>query len=191
MNEIKLRIDVIRGFLENDWNAHYLIATVECIALQFRKILELVALASLVANREEYAKQRTGFRKDWKANKIIEDLEKVNPWFYPIPTKPKRLANGDVSSLRQKSESDGYLTKDDYSILFDKCSDLLHATNPYAPTKNPYKRFMDDAPKWASKVVSLLEYHAIYSPKSGDVLYLVEMNGIDHPVRLIRLVKTD
>ena len=107
MNEIKLRIDVIQGFLENKWNAHYLVSTAECTALQFRKILELVALASLVANREEYAKQRTSFRTDWKANKIIKDLEKVNPWFYPNPTKPERLANGDVSSLRQKSESDG------------------------------------------------------------------------------------
>ena len=191
MNEIKLRIHVIQGFLTNEWNAHYLISTAECIALQFRKTLELVALGSLVANREEYAKQRASFRKDWNAKKILEVLEGVNPWFYPIPTTPERLANGDVSGLREKSMSGEYLTKDDYILLLDNCSDLLHATNPYAPTKKTYRQFVDEAPMWASRIVSLLEYHVIHPHNFGGVLYLVEMNGVDHPMGLIKLVKTD
>ena len=191
MNEIKLRVHVIEGFINSDWHAHYLISTAESIALQFRKTLELIALASLVANREEYAKQRASFRTDWKADKIIEVLKEVNPWFYPDPVTPEHLANGDVSSLRQKSESEEYLTKDDYTLLLNKCSDLLHATNPYAPTKKTYKRFLDEAPRWARKIVSLLEYHFVHSIKSGEVLFLVEMNGIDHPVGLITLEKKD
>ena len=61
MREIKHRTDVIQRFLSQEIHARYLASTAECIALQFRKTLELIALASLVANREEYAKQRANF----------------------------------------------------------------------------------------------------------------------------------
>ena len=67
MREIKRRTDVIQRFLGQELHARYLASTAECIALQFRKTLELIALASLVANRKEYAKQRANFSTDWNA----------------------------------------------------------------------------------------------------------------------------
>ena len=85
MREIKYRTDVIQRFLRQEWSAGYLASTAECIALQFRKTLELIALASLVANREEYAKQRANFSTDWNAKMIINTLDNVNPRFTPCP----------------------------------------------------------------------------------------------------------
>ena len=58
MREIKHRTDVIQRFLRQEWHAGYLASTAECIALQFRKTLELVALASLSRNEARCARPK-------------------------------------------------------------------------------------------------------------------------------------
>ena len=64
MEEIKKRTEVVDGFLRGNYHALYLQTTVESICLQVRKILELIALASLVANKGVYEKSRQNFAKD-------------------------------------------------------------------------------------------------------------------------------
>lgn len=51
MEEIKLRTKVIYGFIDNTCTAMYVQTTSECVALQVRKILELIALASIAEGR--------------------------------------------------------------------------------------------------------------------------------------------
>ena len=187
MREIKHRTDVIQGFLRQEWHAGYLASTAECIALQFRKTLELIALASLVANREEYGKQRANFSTDWNAKRIVNTLERVNPRFYPVPTKPVRLTAEDFADYDLKPVS-GYLTQDDYILLFDKCSDLLHAANPYSESQPPYGQFMNEAPEWLQKTMALLNHHHIY-PLDTDMMFVVQMGGADQNVSLTPFVK--
>ena len=187
MREIKHRTDVIQRFLRQEWHAGYLASTAECIALQFRKTLELIALASLVAHREEYAKQRANFSTDWNAKRIVDTLERVNPKFYPEPTKPVRLAAEDFADYALQPVSE-YLTRDDYILLFDKCSDLLHAANPYSESQPPYGQFMNEAPEWLRKTVALLNHHHIY-PLDTDMMFVVQMGRADQNVSLTPFVK--
>jgi hypothetical protein len=56
MDEVKKRTAVVQGFLNGQINAFYPAATIESAALQLRKILELIALGSLVAHKEEYTR---------------------------------------------------------------------------------------------------------------------------------------
>ena len=77
MEEIKRRTEVVNCFLTRKCHAMYVQTTAESVSLQIRKILELIVLASLAADRSEYAKLRKNFQKDWKANRILETLEKV------------------------------------------------------------------------------------------------------------------
>ncbi|HXQ21126.1 MAG TPA: hypothetical protein VN812_05590, partial [Candidatus Acidoferrales bacterium] len=50
MKEVKLRMEVISFFGTRPGHALYEPATVELMCLQLRKMLELIAMASLVAN---------------------------------------------------------------------------------------------------------------------------------------------
>jgi len=55
MEEIKRRTAVIDFFLVGDGHALYQPPTIESVGLQSRKVLELIAFGSLVANKESYS----------------------------------------------------------------------------------------------------------------------------------------
>lgn len=184
MEEIKKRNRVIQGIIQKEWHAGFLASTAECLALQFRKTLELIALASLVANREKYAEQRENFRRDWNADRIMTVLEKVNPKFYPEPSSPEPSASDSIADYELKPLS-MYLTKDDYKILLDKCGDLLHATNPYDSKETEYKQFIDEAPVWLIKIMALLNHHHIY-PLDAHLMFIVQMAEWGKPVSLTK-----
>jgi hypothetical protein len=113
----------------------YPMTNIELVYLQFRKILELIAFASLVANKTEYAKQRDKFYKDWHAERIIADIEKLNPEFYPVAGKQvlDPTTGKVIEILHVKS---GFLTKADFVELYNICGSLLHAGNPFSPRVN-------------------------------------------------------
>ena len=50
---------------------------IETIALQIRKIIESIALASLVANEPLYKEEAEKFKKFWKMEKIFEYIEET------------------------------------------------------------------------------------------------------------------
>lgn len=160
MGEIKLRINVINYFLDQRGHALYPLPTVELIALQFRKILEQIAFASLVANRTAYEAAYKNFAKTWKADLLLKDLERVNPLFYPVPVR-------SVPSMRSTSGFDhvavldGYLTKNDFVEVYEKCSGILHALNPYRGKINILP-FQQSFPIWRSKIMTLLNTHEVH-----------------------------
>ena len=61
--EINKRIDVINDHLDGVINEKLLVVEAETVCLQFRKILEMIALISLLANKDLYAKQHEKFEK--------------------------------------------------------------------------------------------------------------------------------
>jgi hypothetical protein len=87
MEEVKKRTSEIKGCFDGRVNNLYQATTIECAALQLRKILELIALSSLVAHKKEYAKQYPKFASNWHAERILRDIEKINKDFYPRPIK--------------------------------------------------------------------------------------------------------
>ena len=159
MEEIKMRTTVVDGFLSGKCHAMYVQTTAESISLQIRKILELVALASLVANRTEYQKHRRNFHSDWNGKRILETLEIANMQFYPKPTKQVLdQTTGKVVSLEDITS--GFLTKRDYVRLYDRCGGILHADNPFSP-KRDIQSFLDSVPGWMEKIMRLLNHHVI------------------------------
>lgn len=51
---------------------------VEPLSLHFRKALEEIAFASLLANREKYSAAGAGFATEWNAGRMLGFVEKVN-----------------------------------------------------------------------------------------------------------------
>ncbi|MDP4208551.1 MAG: hypothetical protein Q8928_07030 [Bacteroidota bacterium] len=162
MNEIKLRIDSIRSFIVDKKTTGYKYTDTEFICLQFRKILELIALANLVSNSEKYNKQYSNFVNHYHAKHILRDIEKINPLFYPVPIRhvyDKELEKKGIKG-RIEEIKEGYLTLDEFTQIYDECSDFMHAENPFAVKKN-----LDDIrskfPIWLDKILILLNNHKV------------------------------
>ena len=73
MEEIKRRTSVIDFFITGSGHALFEPTTLESMALQIRKILELIAMATLVANKNEYKKVYSNFAKAWNAEYLLKD----------------------------------------------------------------------------------------------------------------------
>lgn len=158
--DIKKRTEVISEHLSGIRNTKYLITEVEFLCLQFRKILELVALSSLVANKDEYSKHHEKFAKHYNARLILQDLERINPDFYPKPTKQivKEINGQKFFDLQPVTE--GFLTKEEFLSVYEKCGGMLHADNPYGQKKD-IEKLRTDFPSWLTKIIKLLNHHNI------------------------------
>lgn len=160
MREIKRRTEVIDFFLHKGGHAMYQPTTIESICLQFRKILELIAFSSLVANRERYAAVHKNFETHWNADFLLKDLARVNPRFYPQPVeeKPSSMPN-IVNDLMPITE--GHLTQADFIHVYKKCGGMMHASNPYG-SKTGLHFFDKSLPIWRSKLIRLLNCHQVH-----------------------------
>ena len=158
--DIKKRTEVISEHLRGIRKTKYLITEVEFLCLQFRKTLELIALSSLVANKEEYSKQHAKFAKHYNARLIFQDLERINPDFYPRPTKQveKQMEGGRYFDLQPIKS--GFLTKEEFLKVYEKCGGMLHAENPYAQ-KRDIQKLREEFPEWINKIIKLLNHHNI------------------------------
>ena len=186
--EIKRRIDVIAEHLNGVTTEKYLIIEVETVCLQFRKILEKIALMSLVANKELYAEQNEKFAKHYHAERIMKDLERINPDFYPVPTKRVNHENKVDEWIEIES---GYLTKEELVKIYEKCGGMMHAQNPFASEK-PLKEIQECFPEWLTKICILLDHHHI-KLVGGEVMIvgLLERrdNGLPQAVLFERVKK--
>jgi hypothetical protein len=130
----------------------------EAIALNLRKILEIIAFSSLVANKDKYAEAHDKFDREWRAQKILEKMEKIHPNFYPKPANIKMLDNG-IRHL-EPVQDNGALTKEEFSELYDKCSKTIHTWNPFtqAPRVVNFRLSLDE---WMKKIANLLSSHYV------------------------------
>ncbi len=160
MREIKRRTDVIDYFLKEKGHALYKQTTIESICLQFRKILELIAFSSLIANKPQYSAIHKNFETHWNAELLLKDLSRVNPDFYPKPLKETPSAiegvKNDLIDI-----TDGYLTQKDFIHIYKKCGGMLHALNPYGSKTGPHY-FEKSFPVWLKKLISLLNCHRVH-----------------------------
>lgn len=116
----------------------------EFICLQFRKICELFAFGTLIANRKLYEQIRKDFGNDWNFVKILEIVEKINPKFFPEPLKYE----GNKQFI---GKSNVFLQKKDIINIYKDCSDLIHAQNHYKNLKEFYPQNDTELDGWQKK----------------------------------------
>ena len=161
MNELSLRIDIVQSILKGFKTTGHSGADIEFIALQIRKILELIALASICVNLKSYAKARKSFSKDWKAKEILKIIERENPYFYPEPGIQKiDLKTRKVVEIVMLEEG-SYLSRSEFESLYDKCCEYLHAKNPYDENKLEYTNIKDYFTNKFERIKKLLNHHHI------------------------------
>ncbi|EHA16190.1 hypothetical protein [Halomonas sp. HAL1] len=174
--EIKRRTAVVDSFLFGQAHALYVPTTVESVCLQIRKILELVAFSSLIANREIYSAQHKKFAEHWNARLMLKDLERINPGFYPHPIIQNPSKTPGITS-DWADRKDDFLTKEQFIKVYEKCGGILHADNPYG-TKTDYPYYQEQAKDWRNRMVNLLNAHTIKLINDKN-LYLFQMGAKD------------
>ena len=177
MEEIKRRTTAINTILKKECTTAYPATNIEFLCLQIRKILELIALASIVANKKEYAKQYKKFANHWNAKRILTDIEKINPSFYPIPGR--QIIDSKTGKVIQiKNIDKGFLTKEEFPAVYDKCSEVIHSSNPYR-TQADLKEFDRLIPEWNKKIIKLLNHHQIQLIDSELQLWILMQSKDD------------
>lgn len=167
MELIKKRIEVILYFEKRQGGSLYVASTIESVYLQFRKILELIAMGSLIANKEIYSQQNANFAQHWNARKILDSLEKLNPQFYPKPI----IEKDGGSNLVDKKE--GFLTRDDFVTLYNACGEIMHTNNPYG-NQTDYDEYLSSITKWRELIMGLLNNHKIRLLNDSN-MYVIHM----------------
>lgn len=190
MEEIKKRIDVISFFLKDESKhiTQHPITDIEFLCLQFRKILELIAFSSLTAHRHEYEEARKSFDRDWKADKILESVKKLNPDFYPMPRK--QIINNVTGKVEKLEEiTDSYLTEDKFIEVMKTCVDFLHAKNPYRETYADLLKLRKKMCVWRKEIITLLNHHIVQLPDQDFQLWVLMESKDDKKVHAYEFQK--
>ena len=159
LQKIKWRTNAIMDIITQRVTTTYLMTNIEFCALQIRKILELIAFSSLISDMDVYKQQLKNIAKMWNAKRILNDIEKINPDFYPKPI----LIDPNNKMLWQDFK-EPYLTKDKFVSVYEKCSALIHENSPFE-TDEQIRDKAEEAVKnmvtWMNLIRNLLNTHTV------------------------------
>lgn len=180
MVEITRRSVFIRDFYGLSVNRFPEAVAAETIGLQMRKILELIAKASLVAHRAVWDEASLWFKRDWHANEILGRIEKVNPSFYPRPVRESQVyESGPLRASWEDVPESSYLTRDRFIAAYDAIGAMMHAHSPDEDVD--YRRFLMRTQEWDDQIHELLGMHQVFLLGVPDAFFLVQMNVNGRP----------
>ena len=160
MNEVKKRTFAVTEMLTGHATTSFLATNIEFLSLQIRKILELVSMGSLVLNKNEFEAVGMRYASFWNARLILQDIERLNPDFYPIAIDeiPSHRP-GIINDLKIKTE--GFLTRESFVEVYEKCGKIMHAYNPFG-SKYDYDYYKNKIIEWEDLIIGLLNCHLIH-----------------------------
>jgi hypothetical protein len=181
LQEVRKRIDLARRIIAAAPAINDPEIQAEILGIQLRKSLELVALATLSANRPFYESAYRGIENAWNAKEILKAVGAVHPNFYPTPI---RLAGLDANGHKRFEKlSSGYLTREQFISTYDKLGGVLHAWNPHRREPRRVGSGIDFA-KWFDRLERLLLLHFFHLP-NDDSIYVCELRCPDGQVRVL------
>ena len=172
MEDVKGRIGFVRRITSGQLSVDSNQFAYECVSVQLRKVLELIAFASLCANKGKYAEAYADFSTHWRAKALLQALKRLHPDFYPTPMKPPVTKPDGTKHLDRVV--DGFLTPDEFIALYDKCSDVIHTRNPFS-TLEPGIDFVHSVDQWLGKIMALLQLHLVRLAGTSEV-WVVSMH---------------
>jgi hypothetical protein len=177
MDKVRQRLAAIKWLVATakQFKSEHFVIT-EAIFVQFRKILELIAFASLAAHKDEYAKANKNFHNHWKAKAMLDGVAEINPAFYPMAMQPP--VKDGPNSWHVPGPVPDALTKDEFERLYDTCGEILHMRNPFS-TKDPMTNIGYSVEEWVARIERLVRWHSVHLldgtrwtanvPAEGDV----------------------
>jgi hypothetical protein len=170
MEEIKRRQLAVDEILDGKRTTSFKYTNVEFVALQFRKIFELVVLATLASHHHLFEGLSRKLAKEWQVTKVVAIVRNRNPSFYPEPIDRAPSVNpGTVDDW--KSANSGFLSLDELIEAHGKIGSLMHANNPYKE-EQLLNEIENQFPIWRKKLIRLLNNHLIKFPGGETILYV-------------------
>jgi hypothetical protein len=167
MGEVKLRIAAINtGTMSHIPVPPPLVK--EFCFLQIRMICKLVALGCLVAHGDISATKK--LQRSWKANEIMEALERLHPDFFPIPSIQHTAPYG--YDFQPKTPHP--LPKEEFLKIYNRqCGDVLHRGNirKLLSQKIPIQIHYPDITAVAQKFQDLLAVHRV-TTRDGNLHFI-------------------
>ncbi|HEY8190379.1 MAG TPA: hypothetical protein VIF12_06805, partial [Micavibrio sp.] len=156
MEEVKMRIDAVATMFQKQIIPEPLIQ--EFCFLQVRMICELIALACLIAHGTIIAPDAKKIQKQHKPADIMQQLNDINPDFYPHPLKSTRTS---PTSIHYEDINKKFMTKQELLKLWGKCGDALHRGDVRKIMKKniPLQRDFPDLEDSRDKIMNLLGVH--------------------------------
>lgn len=173
MEEVKKRLSQAEDILATVQSEEPSLSHFELMGLHIRKTLELIAFASLAANKERYAEVYQEFQGHWNAKRLLSNLHKVNTDFYP---KPIELVRDDPDDLILVEVPDGYLTQDEFVELYGYASQAIHVQNPFRPPRFDSRYSFTE---WLDRIVGLLRIHQIRLVETSSY-WIVQFASSEH-----------
>jgi hypothetical protein len=164
MAEIEIRLEAIDALYKGKQPKGYGVINIESICLQMRKVLELIAFSSLITHKDAYENVRNDIRKDWHAERILKKVESINQYYYPVALTDPKYNNKPL-------KRGGYLTRKQFSALYDQCGKILHARNPFNRYDKPLA-FNSKIPENVKRIKELLSVHCITFMESNEVIFV-------------------
>ncbi len=145
--------------------------------LQIRLICELLALACLVAHGD--LERASRLRNEWSAERIMGELEKLHPDFFPYSVHPLN-SHRAKSGISQVTPRQGELTKAEFLTLYGECNQFLHkgSLKNLLKGNSPVQFTFPDITSKAQRLNDLLELHTVFMI-GGDRLILCMLRNAD------------
>ena len=179
MQIIKWRMKAIKDIRMNKCHTTYPATNVEFCALQIRKILELIALSSLISDLDVYREQLNGIEKKWNARLILQDIGRIHPDFYPVP-----IDIDPDNKYRWLDKKNRYLTKEQFVSIFKKCGKVLHEDSVFRDDKDmdsTIKQTDEQIDNWMALIMNLLNTHIVRLFNKKDLFYITMGGENDRP----------
>jgi hypothetical protein len=176
MEEIKRRQSAIDDILHGRRTTSFRYTNVEFVCLQFRKIFELIILATLASHKNFFEGITRKLSKEWQIGKVVAIVEKKNAAFYPAPIDRIPSDRPGIKDDWKNVES-GFLTLEDLVAAHGSIGNLMHANNPYKEEvllEEVERKFSE----WRAQLIRLLNNHLVKFPDNKFVLYFGMQNEI-------------
>jgi hypothetical protein len=181
MDEAKVRINAVDRAVNGRIHMPGPIVREFCY-LQLRLLCELIALSCLVAHGDFSVSYSKRLRRQWSAEKIMDDLTRLNPDLYPHAARQTPLTVPGKPGYNFDVINPSPLPKGELLKLYGQCHHRLHRGNVS-------KLLTSDTPidtnpnfpeiiSWAQRINDLLQCHLIaLRPEKGLACVLRDQNG--------------
>ncbi len=150
---------------------------IENICLQMRKLLELIAMSSLIMNKEGFEEVQKSFQTMWNAKLILKDIKRIHPQFFPISISGTLRQDNNGSWVMDEITHET-LTEEMFCKIYVKCGAALHVPNPFSENKNLYHELGEKIPLWLDMIYLTMENHLVFL-YGTDLAYAIQFNGLD------------
>ena len=145
---------------------------IQAVAVQTRKILEDIAYAALVSNKDAGDRTEDELKKLRSPRDIFRDIGQLHSNFFPKPVEMRDPSKGKPFVVKTK----GVLSKEKLLQVYRELNPLAHSTNPMDdPVDLEY--YEKKLPVWLEEIASTLDTHQVMLLHHPDHFYIVKMKG--------------